>query len=186
MKHRLALARSLLNRPSLLFLDEPTRSLDPLAAARFREALYTLARREGCTIFLVTHDLEEAVELCDRVGVMVRGQMRIVDDPAQLRALLAATEHYTITVRNFSATTGSLSGINGVKDLIRQATAASPAWTCSSRRCAPPPSSTYGKAAALKALSSAKPRGMTSFCACRRTEKPRIVEIPRWDKGVPG
>ena len=91
MKHRLALARSLLHNPPVLFLDEPTRSLDPLAAERFREALLLLARREGRTVFLVTHDLEEAVGLCDRVGVMLRGQVKQVDDPARLRALLRAS-----------------------------------------------------------------------------------------------
>jgi len=66
MKHRLALARSLINRPALLFLDEPTRSLDPLAAARFRQAIHALARRERRTVFLVTHDLEEAVGVLDQ------------------------------------------------------------------------------------------------------------------------
>ncbi|HOU11964.1 MAG TPA: ABC transporter ATP-binding protein/permease [Anaerolineae bacterium] len=121
MKHRLALARSLLNRPTLLFLDEPTRSLDPLAAARFREALFTLARREGCTIFLVTHDLNEAVELCDRVGVMVRGLMRVVDDPARLRPLLASAERCTITARGFAATTSDrIRAIAGVHSLTIQ------------------------------------------------------------------
>ncbi len=121
MKHRLALARSLLNRPTLLFLDEPTRSLDPLAAARFREALYTLARREGCTIFLVTHDLSEAIELCDRVGVMVRGQLRVVDDPAQLRPLLASAEQCTITLHDFTPATGDpIRAIAGVQTLTIQ------------------------------------------------------------------
>lgn len=85
MKHRLSLARSLLNRPRLLFLDEPTRSLDPLAAAQFRQAIHALTHREGCTVFLVTHDLDEAVELCTRVGVMVNGRVRITETPERLR-----------------------------------------------------------------------------------------------------
>jgi len=88
MKRRLALARSLLNDPRLLFLDEPTRSLDPLAAVRFRDAVCALAHGEGRTVFLVTHDLEEAVELCDRVGVMLRGRLRAAGAPQRLRQLL--------------------------------------------------------------------------------------------------
>ncbi len=99
MKHRLALARSLVNTPSLLFLDEPTRSLDPVAAARFRQAVYALAHRDGCTVFLVTHDLDEAVELCDRVGVMVEGRLRVVDAPGDLRRALRGDETCSLQVR---------------------------------------------------------------------------------------
>jgi ABC-2 type transport system permease protein len=100
MKHRLALARSLINTPSLLFLDEPTRSLDPVAAARFRQAVYALAHRDRCTVFLVTHDLDEAAELCDRVGVMVQGRLRVVDAPGDLRRALRGDETCSLQVRD--------------------------------------------------------------------------------------
>lgn len=103
MKHSLALACSLLHRPTLLFLDEPTRSLDPLAAARFRQVIQTQAREEQRTVFLVTHDLHEAIELCDSAAVMVRGRLRMTATPAQLRALLQPQEHCRIEVRGFDA-----------------------------------------------------------------------------------
>ncbi len=90
MKHRLALARGLIHRPRVLFLDEPTRSLDPLAANRFRQLLAPLAHHTGLTIFLVTHDLEEAVELAHRAGVMVDGKLRLFQRPEQLRQAIGA------------------------------------------------------------------------------------------------
>ena len=125
MRHRLALARGLLNDPTVLFLDEPTRSLDPLAAIRFREAVYALARQEGRTIFLVTHDLEEAEEVCDRVAVMLRGQLREVEDLARLRALIKERERCLVRVRGFTPEIGArLSDLEGVLGLTaRQDTA---------------------------------------------------------------
>jgi len=88
MRHRLALARGLVHDPPVLFLDEPTRSLDPLAAASFRETVYQLAHREGRTVFLVTHNLDEAAELCHRVGLMLDGRVQAIDAPEAIRHLL--------------------------------------------------------------------------------------------------
>jgi ABC-2 type transport system permease protein len=121
MKHRLALACGLINDPQLLFLDEPTRSLDPLAAARFRELIYTLAHQEGHTIFLVTHDLEEAVELCDRAGVMLRGRLRVVDDPQDLPRLIKPQEVCRLDVRGFtSRVADQLSRLDGVLEVVER------------------------------------------------------------------
>ena len=70
MKQRLLVARTLLARPSVLLLDEPTRSLDPISARSFRRFLREdVALAQGCTVLLATHNAEEAFELCDRVGV---------------------------------------------------------------------------------------------------------------------
>ena len=102
MKHRLALARGLLNDPTLLFLDESTRNLDALATARFREAVYALAHREGRTIFLVTHDLDEATELSDRVGVMLKGRLQVADTPQNLRQLINPQERCHFHIRAFT------------------------------------------------------------------------------------
>jgi ABC-2 type transport system permease protein len=118
MKHRLALACGLINDPQLLFLDEPTRSLDPLAAARFRELIYRLAHQERHTIFLVTHDLEEAVELCDRAAVMLHGQMRTVDNLQDLPRLIKPQEKCCLNVRGFTSQMGDcLSRLDGVLSL---------------------------------------------------------------------
>ncbi len=84
MKNRLNLARSLLHRPTLWFLDEPTAGLDPGNARRVRD-LVAAKRDEGTTVFLTTHDMSVADALCDRVGFMVDGQLEVVDAPQTLR-----------------------------------------------------------------------------------------------------
>ena len=75
MKQKLAVARALLHRPRLVFLDEPTAGLDPVAAASLRDDLAALASREGATVFLTTHNLDEAERLCHRVAVIRAGRL---------------------------------------------------------------------------------------------------------------
>jgi ABC-2 type transport system ATP-binding protein len=86
MKQKLALARALFHRPELIFLDEPTAGLDPVASATIREDLANLAANEGITVFLTTHNLSEAERLCARVGVISRGKLLTVGHPDDLRA----------------------------------------------------------------------------------------------------
>lgn len=90
MKQKLAIARALLHRPQLVFLDEPTAGLDPIAAASLREELSQLARREGVTIFLTTHNLDEAEKLCQQVGVIRQGKLLAVGTLDELRAQASA------------------------------------------------------------------------------------------------
>ncbi|MFC2172025.1 ABC transporter ATP-binding protein [Acidobacteriota bacterium] len=77
MKQRLALARSLLGSPRILFLDEPTKSLDPTASKELKQIIKNLQDKEKCTVILVTHHLDEAKELGDRWGVMDKGKLTI-------------------------------------------------------------------------------------------------------------
>jgi len=84
MKQRLLIARALVNRPRVLFLDEPTRGLDPASAREVRAILRGLAS-EGATLFLTTHDMEEADELCDRVAFMADGRIVGLDTPRELK-----------------------------------------------------------------------------------------------------
>jgi len=86
MKQKLAVARTLLHRPTLVFLDEPTAGLDPVAAAALRDDLSALATREGVTIFLTTHNLAEAEKLCQRVGVINKGRLLAISTLDELRA----------------------------------------------------------------------------------------------------
>ncbi len=96
MKQRMAIARSLLHHPRILFLDEPSRSLDPVATNRLHDLMLNLVEQQGVTIFLITHDLLEAEKLCRRVAVMHRGRIRAVDSPAALRQQLARRLRYTV------------------------------------------------------------------------------------------
>ena len=86
MKQKLALARALLHRPPLVFLDEPTAGLDVPSAAALRDDLAALAAREGVTVFLTTHNMAEAEKLCSRVAVIRQGKLVAVGHPDELRA----------------------------------------------------------------------------------------------------
>ena len=86
MKQKLAIARALLHEPRILFLDEPTSALDPEAAHLVREFIEEL-RKAGRTIFLCTHNLDEADRLCDRIGVF-KTHLLVIDTPANLRSQL--------------------------------------------------------------------------------------------------
>ena len=84
MKVRLSFARAVLGRPRLLFLDEPTTGLDPLSARRIKDLI--LDRRDGgTTVFLTTHDMTTADEICDRVAFLVDGRIALVDSPRELK-----------------------------------------------------------------------------------------------------
>jgi fluoroquinolone transport system ATP-binding protein len=84
MKNRLNVARALAHEPRLLYLDEPTAGLDPVNSRRIRE-LIKAQRESGHTIFLTTHDMTVADELCDRVAFIVDGQISVVETPRALK-----------------------------------------------------------------------------------------------------
>ena len=86
MKQKLALARAMLHRPPLIFLDEPTAGLDVVAATAVRDDLEALAVREGVTVFLTTHNMAEAERLCGQVAVIREGRLVAVGHPDELRA----------------------------------------------------------------------------------------------------
>jgi ABC-2 type transport system ATP-binding protein len=94
MKQKLAVARTLMHRPELIFLDEPTAGLDPVASSALREALSTLVAQEGVTIFLTTHNIAEAEKLCNQVGVINHGQLLAVGSPSDLRSKTSAPRLY--------------------------------------------------------------------------------------------
>lgn len=84
MKQQLAIARALYHRPKLVFLDEPTAGLDPVAALALRDRLAHLSASEGVTVFLTTHNLAEAERLCSLAGIVNKGRLLAVAPPAQL------------------------------------------------------------------------------------------------------
>lgn len=85
MKQKLAVARALLHRPSLIFLDEPTAGLDPLAASALGDLLLELVARERVTVFLTTHHLTEAEKLCNYVGILKQGKLLATGTIEQLK-----------------------------------------------------------------------------------------------------
>lgn len=101
MKQKLAVARALFHRPRLIFLDEPTAGLDPIAAAALREDLASLASQHGVTVFLTTHNLAEAEKLCTRVAVIRQGRLLRVGKPEELRQQ-GGKPHAEIYGRGFS------------------------------------------------------------------------------------
>ena len=98
MKHRLALARALLHEPELLFLDEPTAGLDPLASRRVHRLIARLSREEQRTVFLCTHNLAEAQKLCDRVAVLEDGRLVALGTPSELARRLGRSLRLEIEV----------------------------------------------------------------------------------------
>lgn len=95
MIRRLEVAQSLLHRPRVLFLDEPTVGLDPIARQAIWDHLLTLRSETDMTIFLTTHSMEEADSLCTRVGIMHRGDIVALDTPAALKVTVG-DEHTTL------------------------------------------------------------------------------------------
>ena len=84
MKVRLNVARSLIHQPKVLFLDEPTSGLDPVNARNIKDFILDL-RQRGMTVFITTHNMTVADELCDRVGFITQGNLSLVDAPATLK-----------------------------------------------------------------------------------------------------
>lgn len=84
MKHRLTFARSMINNPEIWFLDEPTTGLDPSIAADIKDIIKA-KNDEGVTIFLTTHNMFIADELCDRVAFIVDGEIKLIDSPENLK-----------------------------------------------------------------------------------------------------
>jgi ABC-2 type transport system ATP-binding protein len=86
MRRRLEIARALLGRPSVLFLDEPTLGLDPIVRQELWRTISALREREQVTVLLSTHYLEEAQTVCDRVAIIDHGEIIALDSPARLIA----------------------------------------------------------------------------------------------------
>ena len=84
MKHRLTFARSMINNPEIWFLDEPTTGLDPAIASIIKDIIRD-ENEKGVTVFLTTHNMFIADELCDRVAFIIDGKIRLIDSPKQLK-----------------------------------------------------------------------------------------------------
>lgn len=104
MMRRLELAQSLINRPKILFLDEPSIGLDPNARNTMWKMIKNLKDEFGTTIFLTTHDMVEADILCDRIGIMNKGRLAVIGTPLELKSMVGG-DVITITAKNASLST---------------------------------------------------------------------------------
>lgn len=115
MKQKVALARTLLHHPKVLFLDEPTSGLDPFSARVVKDALLEL-KRAGSTIFLCTHNLPEAEELCDRVGIL-RRKLLVVGTPSDLPRSLGTSRGHFRWGPGFAPDLGRITSLDGVRSV---------------------------------------------------------------------
>jgi ABC-2 type transport system ATP-binding protein len=115
MKQRLILGMALISDPEILFLDEPTTGLDVQSARLIKELLRSL-NAGGKTIFLTTHDMDEANQLCDRVAIINKGKMVAIDAPERLR--MATSGRYSVEVSfSDSVSLESLAQLPGVNEV---------------------------------------------------------------------
>jgi ABC-2 type transport system ATP-binding protein len=101
MKRRLCLAMGLMHQPRILFLDEPTSGLDIQSVLVIREIMRRL-QEEGVTIFLTTHNIEEASQICDRVAIITQGKIAAVDTPENLKSIFRGMQSVEIAFTNGS------------------------------------------------------------------------------------
>ncbi len=118
MKQRIAIAKALLANPPVLLLDEPTIGLDPQSARNLRELILEI-KGEGRTILLTTHYMEEADQLCDRVGIIDLGRIIALDTPSNLKRLIKQLDVMQLEIENFDpALTDALSSLPAVDRAI--------------------------------------------------------------------
>jgi ABC-2 type transport system ATP-binding protein len=118
MKRRLTIATALVHSPSILFLDEPTSGLDIQSSRMIRKLIRDL-NKSGVTVFLTTHYIEEADQLCQRVAIINKGELVAVDSPQRLKASIE--KHHVIEVSfDNSANVGQkLMGVEGFSEVLQ-------------------------------------------------------------------
>ncbi|WP_020617329.1 ABC transporter ATP-binding protein [Paenibacillus daejeonensis] len=119
MKQRVTLGRAILHEPAILFLDEPTSALDPVNGGRIRETLREMNRR-GTTIFLTTHNMEEAEELCDRVAFLNHGEISALDTPQALRLQHGDRSITVTTAHGKQVVQPNAEGAEYIRELMRR------------------------------------------------------------------
>jgi ABC-2 type transport system ATP-binding protein len=118
MKRKMMLCKALLLDVPILLFDEPTRGLDPSAAMETRKLMYKkLSRDEGKTVFLSTHNLWEAQEICDRIAILDGGRIIACDSPDDIRRLISPDRIYDITLLNPQFSKNHKKMVNDVKEM---------------------------------------------------------------------
>ena len=115
MKQRLLIARSILHGPQIVFLDEPTRGLDPIVGREIRRLIVDMSK-EGVTIFLTTHYMEEADQLCNRVAFLSEGRIVALDTPDNLKTV-HGQQQVNVTLDNGESLSIALDGDDAGREL---------------------------------------------------------------------
>ncbi len=119
MRRRLSIAMAILHQPSLLFLDEPVPGLDAQSARAIREMIRQL-NAAGTTVFLTTHDIEEANQLCDRVAIINHGQIAAIDTPERLKAAFRQVQSVEVALEpGGQEEKDALGALPGVTQLVK-------------------------------------------------------------------
>jgi ABC-2 type transport system ATP-binding protein len=119
MRRRLSIAMAVIHRPTLLFLDEPTPGLDAQSARAIRELIRRL-NAEGTTVFLTTHHIEEANQLCDRVAIIDRGQIAAIDTPERLKRTFQRVQSVEVALEPEGSVHGEpLAALPGVSTQVK-------------------------------------------------------------------
>ena len=120
MRRRLTIAMALLHRPSVLFLDEPTTGLDVQSARLIRDLVGEL-NRQGTTVFLTTHQIEEANQLCNRVAIINHGQIAAIDTPERLKRDAQSVQSVEVAFDRWEESySQGLAQLPGVSTAVRQ------------------------------------------------------------------
>jgi len=121
MRRRLSIAMAIIHRPALLFLDEPTPGLDVQSARAIRDLIRQL-NADGTTIFLTTHQIEEANQLCDRVAIINHGRIAAIDAPERLKAAFRRVQSVEVAFEPAvsSDPAGDLAALPGVTTAVKQ------------------------------------------------------------------
>ena len=119
MRRRLTIAMALIHRPSILFLDEPTSGLDVRSAQTIKESVRDL-NAGGTTVFLTTHQIEEANQLCDRVAIINRGRIAAIDSPERLKRTMESVQAVEVAFdRVEPGQETDLRGLSGVTEVVK-------------------------------------------------------------------
>ncbi len=117
LRQRLMLCMALVGDPTVLFLDEPTAGLDVASTRLIHEHVLGMNRQQGTTIFLTTHNMEEADELCHRIAIIDKGQIAAIDTPAALREPFEAVRSVEVTFKENALHAKALSALPAVREV---------------------------------------------------------------------
>ncbi len=120
MKRRICIAMALINRSSILFLDEPTSGLDVQSVLAIRKMIRRL-NEDGLTVFLTTHNMEEASQMCDRVAILNRGTIAAIDSPEKLKRTIESLQSIEVAFENAPPIVNdALKGLPNVNEVVKQ------------------------------------------------------------------